>query len=207
MSPGVFVHRSVGKVNYVTCDVVMGQQGATGRLIQLLDRLDPDTLVLDLSVQDADGVARGKVDDPFLKGLAEAVEDVAEEPPLQPYEEVLAWATHNQAELRPVGPRSSFGWVQGRRVRKVLARVEQGDPEARARKGMKELLDDDVTQELAKRRRRDLADSLENVLNQEPPRTVAIFAFPWGEQVSSDVRRAMGLHRADGEQLAGGWPA
>lgn len=204
----VFVHRCVGDVTFVTVDIVLGQEGSSGNLRNLLARLDPDTLVIDLSVNDLEALPDGPPEGPFHQGLLEALEEVAAEPPLQSYATGMDWAADNGAELRPIGPLPRQGWIQARRIKKQMRDASEAEePETRARTAVQTAMKDDRIGPLADRHRQALAESLENVLAQEPPRTVALFAFPWGEMVSNDVRRSMGLRRVEGEALSGGWPA
>lgn len=204
----MFVHRCIGDVTFVTVDMVLGQQGTAGRVRNVLDRLDPDTLVVDLSANDLEGLEGEGPEGPFHIGLVEALEPVSDEPPLRPYEVSLDWAKGRGVELRPIGPLPRQGWIQERRIRKQMREASDADDlETRARTAVQTVMKDDRVGPLATRHRQEMASSLENVLSQEPPRTVALFAFPWGEMVSSDVRRSMGLRRVEGEALSGGWPA
>ncbi len=204
----VFVHRCVGEVTFVTVDLVLGQEGSAGSARNLLARLAPDTLILDLSVKDLEGLPDAQPEGPFHQGLIEVLDPIAQEPPLRGYATAVDWATDHGVELRPIGPVPRQGWMQARRIKKQMQDAsEADDPETRARTAVQTAMKDDRIGPLAGRHREELASSLENVLAQEPPRTVALFAFPWGEMVSSDVRRSMGLRRVEGEALSGGWPA
>lgn len=200
------VHRSVGQVTFVTCDMVLGAPGTVSQIKGLLERLEPETVAVDLSVEDLTGVEEGEIKDPFLVAHEAAVEEDAETPVLTPYKRVLAWADENDADLHPLGSRSSVGLVKARRIKRTAKKTEAEGFEQRARAAVDSLLDDAQVGPLAKRRRSSLAETLTSLLRQEPPRTLAVFTFPWGEMVSSDVRRTLGLRRMEGEQLAGGWP-
>jgi hypothetical protein len=205
MARAMRVHQSVGQVNFVTCDMVLGAEGEARQVEDLLDRLEPETLAVDLSVEDLGSLGDDEVDDPFLAAHTAAVEDQATEDPLAPYEAMLSWAGERDLEVHPVGSRSSVGIVKARRIKRT-ADTETEGIEDRHRDGLDALLDDAQVGPLARRRRESLADGLTNLLRREPPRTLAAFAFPWGEMVSADVRRELGLRRMEGEQVAGGWP-
>jgi hypothetical protein len=205
MARAMRVHQSVGQVNFVTCDMVLGAEGEARQVEDLLDRLEPETRAVDLSVEDLGSLGDDEVDDPFLAAHTAAVEDQATEDPLAPYEAMLSWAGERDLEVHPVGSRSSVGIVKARRIKRT-ADTETEGIEDRHRDGLDALLDDAQVGPLARRRRESLADGLTNLLRREPPRTLAAFAFPWGEMVSADVRRELGLRRMEGEQVAGGWP-
>lgn len=200
------VHRSVGQVTFVTCDMVLGAPGEASELKGILSRLEPETIAVDLSVEDLGEVVNGKVDDPFLAAQAEALEEDAETPVLLPYQRLLAWADDHDVDLHPIASRSSVGLVKARRIKRTVKRAEGAGPEEKARAALEDLGEDAQVGPLTERRRTSLAETLGNLLRREPPRTVAFFTFPWGEMVSADVRRSMGLRRVEGEQLAGGWP-
>lgn len=204
----MFVHRCVGEVTFVTIDMVLGQEGSAGSVRNLLARLEPDTIVVDLSVKDLERIPGDPPEGPFHEGLIEAVEPVADEPVLRGYETTIEWAADHRIELHPIGPVPRQGWIQARRIKKQMRGASEADDlETRSRSAIQAAKEDDRIGPLATRHRQALAESLENILSQEPPRTVALFAFPWGEMVSSDVRRSMGLRRVEGEALSGGWPA
>lgn len=206
MAPAMHVHRSVGQVNFVTCDMVLGAADTAADLEDLLDRLEPQTLAVDMSVEDLGAVEDGEIDDPFLVAHVAAAEEFAEEDPLEPYRRLLAWADERDLEIHPLGSRSSVGLVKMRRIKRTAQKTETEDLEEVHRQGLDKLLDDAQVGPLAKRHRESLADGLISLLRREPPRTLAAFAFPWGEMVSADARRSLGLRRMEGEQVAGGWP-
>ncbi len=204
----MFVHRCVGEVTFVTVDMVLGQEGGAGNVRNLLARLEPDTIVVDLSVKDLEKIPGDPPEGPFHQGLLEALEPVAEEPLLRGYETAIEWAADHGIELHPIGPTPRQGWIQARRIKKQMQDASDADDlETRSRSAVQAAKADDRIGPLATRHRQALAKSLETILVHEPPRTVALFAFPWGEMVSSDVRRSMGLRRVEGEALSGGWPA
>lgn len=200
------VHRSVGQVTFVTCDMVLGAPETVSEIEALLDELQPETVAVDLTVEDLGQLDEEEIADPFLTAHVAAVEEEAEGDVLAPYESLVAWAEANDAELHPLGARSSVGLVKARRIKRTAKKTEAEGFEPRARAAVDALLDDAQVGPLAKRRRSSLSDSLTSLLRREPPRTLAAFTFPWGEMVSADVRRTLGLRRMEGEQLAGGWP-
>ncbi len=200
------VHQNVGQVTFVTCDMVLGGEGTASQLIQILDRLDPDTLAVDLTVEDLGRIGSSEMEDPFLKAHLEAVEEHAAEDPLEPYDRLLSWASEREMDVHPLGSRSSVGLVKARRIKRTATGTDAQGPEARAKAALDALLDDAQVGPLAKRRRRSLSERLTSLLRQEPPRTVAAFTYPWGEMISADVRRTLGLRRIEGEKRVGGWP-
>lgn len=204
------VHRSVGQVTFVTCEMVLGAPGEASEVDQLLDDLDPETVAVDITVEDLGHLGGEDVDDPFLAAHIATVEDEiegeVEDPVLEPYQRVVDWAEANDAELHPLGSRSSVGLVKARRIKRTATKAEAEGPEDRARAALDALMDDAQVGPLAQRRQTSLSESLTELLRREPPRMVAFFTFPWGEVISADVRRTLGLRRMEGEQLAGGWP-
>ncbi len=200
------VHRSVGHVNFVTAELVLGASGEPRALDALLERLEPSTVAVDLSIEDLGAIRKGEIDDPWIIGQAEAAEEHADHEVLDPYKRLIDWVGQNEADLQPMGSRTSVGLSKARRIKRTIKRVEADDDEQRARAAIQALMDDAQVGPLAERRRTTLAERLESLLRREPPRTLAVFTFPWGEMVSTDVRRAMGLRRMDGEQAEGGWP-
>jgi len=200
------VHRSVGQVTFVTCDMVLGAPDTISSVTDLIDRMDPDTIALDLTVDDMTSLESDEVEDPFLAAHVADMEEEAEEPPLTVYQRIVDWAEDNDADLHPIGSRSSVGLSKARRIKRTVKRAEGANVEDRARAGVDALLDDAQVGPLTKRRQTSLVESLVSLLRREPPRTMAFFTFPWGEMVSADVRRELGLRRMEGEKMAGGWP-
>ncbi|PSG97926.1 hypothetical protein BRD56_03065 [Thermoplasmatales archaeon SW_10_69_26] len=200
------VHRSVGQVTFVTCDMVLGAPDTISSVTDLIDRMDPDTIALDLTVDDMTSLESDEVEDPFLAAHVADMEEEAEEPPLTVYQRIVNWAEDNDADLHPIGSRSSVGLSKARRIKRTVKRAEGANVEDRARAGVDALLDDAQVGPLTKRRQTSLVESLVSLLRREPPRTMAFFTFPWGEMVSADVRRELGLRRMEGEKMAGGWP-
>lgn len=202
----MYVHRSVGHVTYVTIDLVLGAEGTTALLEETLRRLEPATITLDLTVDDLGTVPNGEFKDTFLHSHALGVKLIEEEPAIQPYKRLLAWAKANQTDIRPIAPRMSLGVVQGRRMARLIERSDGDLPDARARSGYEALLKDSRVGPLTERRRDDMIESLQNVVEAEPPRLLVAMAYPWGETVSGQVRRRLGLQRVEGDALRGGWP-
>jgi hypothetical protein len=199
----------VGQVTFVTCDMVLGAPGTVSELEDLLDRLDPATVAIDLTADDLDHLDGEGIEDPYLAAHLAGVEDVENDldvEPMSAYRRIVDWAEAEQANLQPLASRSSVGLVKARRIKRIVKRAEGSDPEDRARAAIDDLLDDPQIGPLTKRRRRSLSENLSSLLRREPPRTVAFFTFPWGEMVSADVRRELGLRRIEGEKMAGGWP-
>lgn len=200
------VHRSVGQVTFVTCDMVLGAPGTIAEATDLIERMQPETVALDLTVDDMTSLASDEVEDPFLAAHVADVEEETEHPPLTVYQRLLDWAEANDTEVHPIGSRSSVGLSKARRIKRTVKRAEGPNVEDRARAGVDALLDDPQVGPLTKRRQTSLVESLVSLLRREPPRTMAFFTFPWGEMVSADVRRELGLRRMEGEKMAGGWP-
>lgn len=200
------VHQNVGQVTFVTCDMVLGADETTPSLVRLLDRLEPETLAVDLTVEDLGSLGEDEIDDPFLRAHVEAVKEHAREDPLAPYDRLLQWAHDRDMDVHPLGSRSSVGLVKARRIKRTAKDTEAQNPADRAQAAADALFDDAQVGPLAKRRRSSLSDRLTGLLRQEPPRTLAAFTFPWGEMVSANVRRSLGLRRVDGEKQIGGWP-
>lgn len=203
----MYVHRSVGQVSFVTCDVVLGGEGSASGLQEVLQRVKPETLAIDVSVEDLGSIPKGEFKDPFLNALAVACQLIGDEPAARPYEKALAWAGSHDCELRPIAPKVSIGLMNSRRMVRLIEKAEGETPESKSRHGYEVLLKDDRLGPLAERRTEALAESLTNVVREEPPRLLALFAFPWGEAASTEVRRALGLRRVDGHDGDGGWPA
>lgn len=200
------VHRSVGQVTFVTCDMVLGAPETTSSVTDLIERMQPETVAVDLTADDLTDLGGDEIDDPFLAAFAADVEEETESDPLTVYKRIVDWSQANEASLHPIGSRSSVGLSKARRIKRTVSRAEGANVEDRARAGVDALLDDAQVGPLTERRRTSLVESLVTLLRREPPRTLAFFTFPWGEMVSADVRRELGLRRMEGEQMAGGWP-
>jgi hypothetical protein len=200
------VHRSVGQVTFVTCDMVLGAPDTISKVTDLVDRMDPETVAVDLTVDELNSLGGDEVEDPFLAAHVADVEEELDHHPLTVYQRIIDWTEDNDADLHPIGSRSSVGLSKARRIKRTVKRAEGANMEDRARAAVDALLDDAQVGPLTKRRRTSLGESLVSLLRREPPRTMAFFTFPWGEMVSADVRRELGLRRMEGEKMAGGWP-
>lgn len=200
------VTRSVGRYTFVTFDAVLGTIGSTARFDAVLHEVKPDTIAVDLPIKGLGDVQRGKAVDPFVNAAVRAVDAVAQEGVLLPYQRALEWARENDAEVKPIARDGELNLFGQWRLRGIAGKLAGAEPQARLDALFRQASKDGRLAKPVTMRTAHLASSLAGVVRSETPRTLAVLTYPWGEVVTSQVRRELGLSRMEGERMVGGWP-
>lgn len=198
-------HQTTGPIRYTTLDLVLGASDTLHHARTLLEQHQPDTIALDLTHHDLTN-PQHPTNDPILNAHAH-IAPPTDHPTFAPYHTLLDYAHEHDLPIHPLNPPTIANPLTKRRIKKTAqnARTHQ-DPQQHHRTAANALLNDETTIPHAQKRRRQLATNLTNLLDQEPPRTLAAFTYPWGQMVSAQLRRELDLQRTPLGQAPGGWP-